>query len=1054
MNRQIKHITAWLMIVILILVQPFPHFSVKASETSLADTAETIHIASLKDLEKLSENCVSDIWSQDKIVILDKDIDLNDTDFTPIPTFGGVFFGQNHTIRGLDLEGGSDNTGLFRYIQESGEIRDLNLYGSAAADSTHSGLALLAGCNRGLISNCHADGNVAGGDDVGLLAGINEITGVIENGYAQGSVYGNHRAGGISGTNKGSILNGVNKCSVNTVTAKNDINISALTISDLLTTENITSVTDIGGIAGSSSGIIRACVNSGSIGYQHVGYNIGGIAGSQTGYIEGCVNYGVLNGRKDVGGIAGQMEPSSEIEYLEDTLDKLNEEFNKLHGLVRKMTDDAGGTSDKLTARMDHLLTSVENTQNVISDITNQTSADMDSFSIRLTDISSLPQPDYISLDFLDEIPKPSAAPTPTLTPTPTPDTTVSGNTLNPGTSGSYTNIPRMAPPTTIIPQTLYEPDPVVVPEDGPDSGPGEDTGTDPDPGEDPVDAPGSEEDPDTDPDPSPTPEWMEDFKDKLENLPEYDFDKDKAENEINRVQDSVYEDAQKILDDMKNTFSNEASVISSRLNAHHTALNSSFSDIISDMRLLNNMLNDESNLLLSDFQAISDEINVITNIITAPDTADPDDLITDVSDADKETDITGKIMNCVNKGKIYGDLNAGGIAGAMSRENTFDPEDDLNLSDDSSLNIRYKERIVIRQSQNSGVITGKKNCAGGIAGYMTLGSIIDCIGNGDVESDGSMIGGIAGQSEGTIRGSSAKCALSGKDQLGGIAGYGSSIFNCYSMVEIKKGENYIGSIAGKAELSDKISNNFFVKGCPAGIDGVSYAGIAEPVSYGEFLCLEGLPDIYKNIYLTFMADDKIVSTVTLSYGESFDVNTLPAVPFKEGYSGTWEDFDASSLTFDQTIDAVYSEYFTTLESSGQDNMRPVALVEGTFKAGDRFTLLNVDAYPEDGKTKAVCQKISIIGGTHPYTVRYLIPEGMENPQIELFENNSWIPVSSYIDGSYCVFTVDKPEIVFSCVDRPESSVRQTILIISVTALVLLILIIAVRRRKRNKKAS
>lgn len=1036
MNKQTKTITLWLMILILCLVQPLSHLSASASETSLEDTTETIHIASLKDLEELSENCVSDSWSRNKIIILDKDIDLNGTDFTPIPTFGGIFFGQNHTLSGIELEGGSNNTGLFRYIQESGEIHDLNLYGTASAESTHSGLALLSGCNRGLISNCHADGNVTGGNDVGLLAGTNDITGVIENGYSQGTVYGNHRAGGISGTNKGSIINGVNKCSVNTITSKNDINISALTINDLLTTENITSVTDIGGITGTSSGIIRACVNSGSIGYQHVGYNIGGIAGSQTGYIEGCINYGVLNGRKDVGGIVGQMEPSSEIEYLEDTLDRLNVEFNKLHNLVTKMTTDAGNTSDKLTAQIDHLLTSVENTQKVINDIADQTSTDMDAFSLRLTDISSLPEPDYISLDFLDEIPKPSASPSvtptpvPTPTPTPTPvpapdpdgeiDSGEGSESDMSDVSESYTNVTHMAPPRAITAQTLYEPDPM--------------------------------EDPDPTPTPTPTPDRIEDLKDKLDNLP--DFDKDQAEKEINRVQDSVYEDAQKVLEDTKNAFSNEASIISSRINAHHTALSSSFSDIISDMRLLNNMLNDESNLLLEDFQAISDELNVIENIITNPDTADPDDIITDVSDEDKETDISGKIMNCVNKGKIYGDLNVGGIAGAMSRENNLDPEDDLNLSDDSSFNIRYKERIVIRQSQNSGVINGKKNCAGGVTGYMTLGSIIDCIGNGDVESDGSMIGGIAGQADGTIRGSSAKCALSGKDQIGGIAGSGNSILNCYSMVEIKEGEDYTGSIAGKADPDHNISNNYFVEGCPAGIDGISYAGIAEPIAYGEFLCLENLPDIYKNIYLTFMADDKIVSTVTLSYGESFDVNTLPSVPAKSGYSGTWEDFDTSSLTFDQTIDAVYSEYITTLESSQTENMRPVALVEGTFKTGDLFNLLNVDAYPEDGKTKAVCQKLSVIGGTPPYTVRYLIPDGMENPQIELFENNSWVSVPNYVDGSYCVFTANKSEFVFSCVDRPESSMMQTVVIISAVALIILIIVIDILRKKHKKDLS
>ena len=62
---------------------------------------------------------------------------------------------------------------------------------------------------------------------------------------------------------------------------------SELTLGDLIGTENVADITDIGGIAGQSGGVIRACMNRGTVGYQHMGYNVGGIAGSQTGYIEG-----------------------------------------------------------------------------------------------------------------------------------------------------------------------------------------------------------------------------------------------------------------------------------------------------------------------------------------------------------------------------------------------------------------------------------------------------------------------------------------------------------------------------------------------------------------------------------------------------------------------------------------------------------------------------------------------------------------------------------------------------------------------------------------------
>lgn len=512
MNRKIKSIIIWLMTAILCLIQPLSLFSVKASETTEIDLTDAIHVSSVADLEKLAENCIVDSWSRDKIVILDKDIDLGSADFSPIPTFGGIFLGQKHTITGLKLEGGSDYTGLFRYIQESGEIHDLNLSGQASADSTHLGLALLAGCNNGLIHNCQVSGEVTGGDYAGILAGLNGSTGVIKDCHTAGTLYGNHIVGSVAGGNEGTILNCNNKCDVNITVLENSINLSSLTIHDLFSTENVASITDIGGITGSNSGVIRACVNNGSVGYQHVGYNIGGIAGSQSGYIEGCVNYGVLNGRKDVGGIAGQMEPSSEIEYLEDTLDKLDPELDKLHDLVTKMTDDASGASTEMTDQTDRLLRSVKNAQNAVENISSQASIDMSDFSHRLTDISYLPTPEPVSLEFLDKKPSPSVSPTPSETPTESPGATSSISpdvtpSESPSATPSASQAPSASPTSDLGPLASYLP----------------------------TLEPGATY--------SPWPSLDPDYSF------EYDFDREAAEKEINKLQNNVYRDASDIMD-------------------------------------------------------------------------------------------------------------------------------------------------------------------------------------------------------------------------------------------------------------------------------------------------------------------------------------------------------------------------------------------------------------------------------------------------------------------------------------------------------------------------
>ena len=65
----------------------------------------TITIATAEDLKELAIQCTLDSWSQGRIVRLQAAIDLSGTDFTPIPTFGGTFEGQGHTISGLSITG-------------------------------------------------------------------------------------------------------------------------------------------------------------------------------------------------------------------------------------------------------------------------------------------------------------------------------------------------------------------------------------------------------------------------------------------------------------------------------------------------------------------------------------------------------------------------------------------------------------------------------------------------------------------------------------------------------------------------------------------------------------------------------------------------------------------------------------------------------------------------------------------------------------------------------------------------------------------------------------
>ena len=362
MKRNISKILSLLLAAVLIL-------SLVAPAALAAESTGSIYLRTTEDLAELSRNCTLDSWSQGKTVYLEADIDLTGVDFSPIPTFGGTFEGQGHTISGLSITGSGNVRGLFRYIQPTGAVRDLHVSGSIAPSDRKDTLGGLAGENHGTITNCSFSGAVSGTDSIGGIAGINEARGQIINCAFSGSVTGEHYVGGIAGQNYGSIIQCENKGSIDTTEVAAELDLDELDREQLNAVENVPVCTDIGGITGFSSGILQGCVNTGAVGYAHVGYNVGGIVGRQSGYLNGCANSGTILGRKDVGGIAGQLVPEVRLLYNEGRIGDLLDELDVLRELIDRTGDDVRGASDALSERMQAISDRAGEAQEAMSDL-------------------------------------------------------------------------------------------------------------------------------------------------------------------------------------------------------------------------------------------------------------------------------------------------------------------------------------------------------------------------------------------------------------------------------------------------------------------------------------------------------------------------------------------------------------------------------------------------------------------------------------------------------------------------------------------------------------
>ena len=341
-------------------------------------------IGTLKELTDLAKRCSSDSYSKNLTVVLTDDIDVGGTAVS-IPVFLGSFDGQGHKITGLRLTESNSTYGLFSKIESGAVVKNLSVEGEVTPSGTQNIVGGLAGENSGTIENCSFSGIVVGGSSVGGLAGSNSgsIIGCTVSGVVRGTQY----TGGVAGQNSGTLLRCENAAAVNTTVSDADLastGISGLenTFYSLLKKEDAPEnavTTDTGGITGFSTGVLQSCTNTGSVGYPHVGYNVGGIAGRQSGYMASCVNRGEIQGRKDVGGIVGQMVPDVTLQFSESGLDELQAELNTLQGLINRTLDDAQAASDTVSGRVSRISGYADSARSSAHSLTNQLGGFVDS---------------------------------------------------------------------------------------------------------------------------------------------------------------------------------------------------------------------------------------------------------------------------------------------------------------------------------------------------------------------------------------------------------------------------------------------------------------------------------------------------------------------------------------------------------------------------------------------------------------------------------------------------------------------------------------------------
>lgn len=1010
---------------------------------ALAADSRTIYIDSAGDLLTLAAQCSLDTWSQGKTVVLRSDISLASTDYTPIPTFGGTFDGGGHTISGLDLSGDLSPAGLFGILQEGAVVRDLRVSGTVQPTGGSRDVGGIAGRSNGLIENCTFSGTVSGKDGVGGIVGTNTLTGTIRGCTTAGSVTGSSRTGGITGVNLGVVSACRNDSYVNITSVDPGINLSDLDLTpsaQLLTLRSLDTVnvaTDTGGIAGYSSGMLLSCVNTGIIGYQHVGYNVGGIAGRSCGYAAHCVNYGQVLGRKDIGGIVGQAEPYVVLSFSEDTLETLRSQLNTLQRLVDRTADNADASADDLSSRLsaisgvldtavghaedltdqlsdygDGVITEIDRGSDILADALDQLS----DISEQVTDLSG---PITRSINKLEaaarELVRAGNAGSGAMDTLQgaADDLTNASGLLESGLSDLSEGMKLLLSAVEIQDQDAADRAMAQI-------------GTALEQISGAMGLANSAMNTIS----SVLSSYGSDAASALTTAARYLAEALEILGDVSADGEAILSDTEDLLDFLASADPIQIAHPDDGISASADALYDTLNLLNSHVDQLSGAMADSSHTLTNDVRAISSQFHSIMNtVLDAVDDLEnsaPEDRFSDTSQADIDAVTSGKLLSCVNRAAVSGDINTGGVAGTVAVEYELDPESDTLSSETPMYRREYELKAILQNCSNTGTVTGRRDYVGGICGRMDLGLITGCEGGGTVESEsGDYVGGIAGFTTAAIRDSFAKCRLSGGKYVGGIVGSaaveGSSksvgeVSRCHSLVRITDAKQYAGAISGVNRGT--FQGNTFVSDKLAGIDGISIAGKAEPVSYETLLKTPGLPISFQRLTLRFLARDQVLKTVFFHYGDSLDDSVFPDIPDESGSYAVWDLTDLSDLRFDTDVTAVYAPCVSTLSSESQrDDGRPVFLVEGQFNDRDQLAAersarqSSAVRRTPDSIRKAVEQwQLTIpADGQEAHTVRYLSPSG-KTDKLEVYAllGGKWERLDTDTVGSYLRF--DLPE--------------------------------------------
>ena len=257
-----------------------------------------------------------------------------------------------------------------------------------------------------------------------------------------------------------------------------------------------------------------------------------------------------------------------------------------------------------------------------------------------------------------------------------------------------------------------------------------------------------------------------------------------------------------------------------------------------------------------------------------------------------------------------------------------------------------------------------------------------------------------------------------GGDYIGGVAGLGATLENCHTLVEIEEGSAYLGAVAGDVDADAAVSDNTFTSERLGALDGISYAGHAEPVDFDTLCTTPGVPESFSRLELTFVADGVVVEVVPFQYGEGIDA--LPEIPAKKGCSASWPDLDYTCLTASQTLEAEYTPYTSALTDGGE---LPEILVDGSFSSRAQVSHTTEEVAWTDGGAEYAGTAYTVTVEDPDleqaaYTVHCRLPDPGKRYDLWVLSEDGWTKTDARLDGQYLLLESQTGTVTFCLTER------------------------------------